>query len=600
MEFRRFSYIVVLGSLAFLAYAVHDSRTRREEGADADTPVAFISQVVKANKNWVPNDTVTGNILAANFAQGQRDWKMANYYIDKLNNAAASDATTQLRMMLLAVSAGQYDRAAEYAHLIQSQPKAANDEAGQQMDSVVSDGRDLASLIIMAQAVRAGDLASAEARLQSVESTALRAFIEPVISCWLRAGQNKPVDGNTNGLSLLQALHRGLAAEWAGQKDTSNRIFDALAKAPLTSVGSMMVAAYDIRNTRAEQARAALTAALKLNPLDQDAKKMLDALSQGQSPALRPEFSYHMKGVTAGVAMAFRDLAQMMIADRSNESALIFAQMGRYIRPDVPGLSILVGNIFADQKRYDEAAAALQSIQPQDLDYVDAQIRLSELKAEQEDVSDATKILESLMQSNPSPRVAFALGEIYRAEKDNKKAVTAYDQAIDAAGGTPDDSLWSIYFVRAMALDELGEWDKAEADLKKALSYRPDDPHVLNYLAYSWADRNVNLVQAREMLLKALVMAPTDPFITDSLGWVYYRQGDYTQAIILLERAVSLKPYDPVLNGHLGDVYHKAGRTLEARYQWQRALDYADHNKDEKLVAEMKAKLEGKSEAQEK
>jgi tetratricopeptide (TPR) repeat protein len=325
-----------------------------------------------------------------------------------------------------------------------------------------------------------------------------------------------------------------------------------------------------------------------------EAKKILDSLEQGQTPLMRPEYAYHMQGVTAGAALAFRDLAQMMLVDKAGESALIFAQIGRLIRPDVPGLSILVGNIFLEQKRYDDAAAVLSTVQTSDSDYVDAQIRLSELRGEQGDTAEAIKILEGLMTTSPSPRVAYALGEIYRANNDNQKAVSAYNQAIDSNGGIPDGEMWSLYFVRAMALDQLGDWDKAEADLKKALTLQPDNPHVLNYLAYSWADKNINLLQAREMLIKAMSLAPTDPFITDSLGWVYFRQGDLVQASVLLERAVSLKPYDPVLNGHLGDVYEKVGRTLEARYQWRRAIDYADATKDAKLITELKAKLEGK------
>lgn len=598
MDFRRFSYVIALAALGFLAYAVHDTRLRTEEGAEVPNAlVGYVTQPQKPKGAWVPNETITGNVLAANFAQSQRDWAVANAYLDKLSAVMSNDPSTTLRMMLLAVSAGQTDRAAEYAQRIlavKAEPAPENPQGG---FDTASDGRDLAHLVLMAQAVRAGDLEGAEKRLLSVQSMALKAFVQPVIHGWLKAGQKKTVDSTVEGLSLLQALHRGLAAEWAGQKQTADRVFDSLSRAPLTSVGAMMVAAYDIRNGRIDEARAALTEALRQNPMDQEAKKMQEALSQGRSPELPPEFSYHMKGVTAGVAMSFRDLAQMMLTDGAGESALIFAQMGRSVRNDVPSLSILVGNIFMDQKRYEEAAAAFGSVAAADIDYVDAQIRLSELRADQGDSKEAVRILESLMKYNPSPRVAYALGEIYRADMDNKKAVSAYDQAVNAAGGTPDDELWSVYFVRAMALDELGDWEKAEADLKKALEYRPDNPHVLNYLAYTWADRNVNLQQAHEMLVRALALAPSDPYITDSLGWVYYRRGDVVQAIALLERAVSLKPYDPTLNDHLGDAYEKAGRHLEARYQWRRALDYADAKKDEKIIKSITEKLSGKAEA---
>jgi Flp pilus assembly protein TadD len=142
-----------------------------------------------------------------------------------------------------------------------------------------------------------------------------------------------------------------------------------------------------------------------------------------------------------------------------------------------------------------------------------------------------------------------------------------------------------------MTYDELDQWDKAETDLKTALEYRPDNPQVLNFLASSWADKDMHLTEAKDMLARALTRAPTDAYITDSMGWVFFREGDLTQATALLERAVSLKPYDPVLNDHLGDVYAKTGRILESRYQWQRALDYADKDKYEKLIKDVTDKL---------
>jgi len=351
------------------------------------------------------------------------------------------------------------------------------------------------------------------------------------------------------------------------------------------------VAAYNIRQGRADQARAALTEALRLNPMDIDAKAMLDALNQGQSPVLKPQWSFHLQGVSAGVGLAFMDLAQMMVSDQAGDSGLIFAQLGRMIRSDVPGLSLLVGTIFQEQKRDDDAVKVFESVQPTDIDYVEAQIRLSELRAAQDNPQAAIKILENLMAKSPNPRVAYALGEINRQNKDYKQAVAAYDQAVSLSGGKADDDLWSVYFVRAMAYDELGEWPKAEADLKTALEYRPDNPHVLNFLGYSWADKNMHLAEAKDMIIRALNRTPSDPYITDSLGWVFFKEGDMVQALDLLERAVSLKPYDPVLNDHLGDVYAKSGRTLEARYQWRRALDYADAVKDAELIEQLKEKL---------
>lgn len=589
---RRFSTIAVIAAIAFLVYAIAEKNLREYKDEREVAPVAH-----NVDPNWVPNDTVTGTVLAANFAQSQRDWAQANFYLDKLSDPSASDSTTTLRMMLLALSAGQFDRAADYAAKLDAAEKASPGAKSDLEATPAGDGRDLASLVLLAKAVRGGDLNGAQTLLMNLHSPALMAFVQPILNNWIKAGLKQPLDSGVDGLSLLQALHRGLAAEWSGQKDVANRVFDALARIPLTPTGTLMVAAYNIRQGRADQARAALTEALRLNPMDIDAKAMLDALNQGQSPHLKPQWSYHLQGVSAGVGLAFMDLAQMMVTDQASDSALIFAQLGRMIRPDVPGLSLLVGTIFQDQKRNNDAAAVFASAQPADIDYVDAQIRLAELRAGEDNPAEAIRILENLMDKNPNPRVAYALGEINRQNKDYKKAIEAYDQAVQLSGGKADDDLWSVYFVRAMAYDELNEWPKAESDLKTALEYRPDNPHVLNFLGYSWADKGMHLVEARDMIIRALTRTPSDPYITDSLGWVYFKEGDLVQATEFLERAVSLKPYDPVLNDHLGDVYEKTGRTLEARYQWRRALDYADAAKDSELIETVKKKLAQGSQA---
>ena len=95
----------------------------------------------------------------------------------------------------------------------------------------------------------------------------------------------------------------------------------------------------------------------------------------------------------------------------------------------------------------------------------------------------------------------------------------------------------------------------------------------MNYLGYSWVDQGINLDEAFKMLRRAVELRPTDGYIVDSLGWAYYKLGQYEQATRELEKAIDLKPGDPVINDHLGDVYWKTGRKLEAHFQWNHARD---------------------------
>ena len=129
-----------------------------------------------------------------------------------------------------------------------------------------------------------------------------------------------------------------------------------------------------------------------------------------------------------------------------------------------------------------------------------------------------------------------------------------------------------MHYFRGIALERSGQWARAEKDLLTALDLQPEEPYVMNYLAYSWVEQKTNLDEARQMLIRAVELRENDGYIVDSLGWVYYRLADYDNAVIQLERAVELRPQDPVINDHLGDAYWKVGRHQEARFQWRRAL----------------------------
>ena len=130
-----------------------------------------------------------------------------------------------------------------------------------------------------------------------------------------------------------------------------------------------------------------------------------------------------------------------------------------------------------------------------------------------------------------------------------------------------------IFYFRGICNERSKKWQQAEADLKKALELFPDQPHVLNYLGYSWVDQGINLDEGMQMIRRAVEQRPDDGYIVDSLGWAYYRIGNYEEAVKHLERAVELKPEDPTINDHLGDAYWRIGRALEAQFQWAHARD---------------------------
>jgi Flp pilus assembly protein TadD len=142
--------------------------------------------------------------------------------------------------------------------------------------------------------------------------------------------------------------------------------------------------------------------------------------------------------------------------------------------------------------------------------------------------------------------------------------------------------------MRAVDYEESGHWDLAEADLRAALRQRPDEPELLNFLGYSWIDRGERLPEALDMVKRAVSLEPQSGAMIDSLGWGYYRLGDYATAVSKLEEAVVLEPGDPDVNNHLGDAYWRVGRKVEAGYQWRRVLTL---DPPAKLKAEVEAKI---------
>ena len=179
------------------------------------------------------------------------------------------------------------------------------------------------------------------------------------------------------------------------------------------------------------------------------------------------------------------------------------------------------------------------------------------------------------------------LGNILRYQERYEEAVDAYDQAVERIGEIGRDN-WTLLYSRGIALERAGQWDRAEADLLKALELQPDQPFIMNYLGYSWVEQGKNLAVARKMLERAVAQRPDDGYIVDSIGWALYKLGELAEAVRHLERAVALRPQDPVINDHLGDAYWRVGRSGEARIQWQRVLGL---NPDDDLRRQIDAKL---------
>ncbi len=170
-----------------------------------------------------------------------------------------------------------------------------------------------------------------------------------------------------------------------------------------------------------------------------------------------------------------------------------------------------------------------------------------------------------------SPKIYFDLGNIYKGFKEYKKSIENYNFALNAIN-KDSESYADILYRRGGSQERLKNFKEADKDLLLSLELLPDQPYVLNYLAYSWLERKIKINKSMEMLMNAYQQRRDDPYIIDSVGWAYYLTDDYLSAEKYLKNALLIMPDDPIVNDHYGDVLWKLNMKLQATYYWKAAL----------------------------
>ena len=133
-----------------------------------------------------------------------------------------------------------------------------------------------------------------------------------------------------------------------------------------------------------------------------------------------------------------------------------------------------------------------------------------------------------------------------------------------------------LLYRRGGSYERIGKYEEADEDLLSSLKINPDDAYVLNYLAYSWLERDYKINEAIEMLENAYKKENSNPYIIDSIGWAYYLVKNFEKAEKFLKTAVELMPEDPTVNDHYGDILWKLDRKIQARYFWSNVLKMKD------------------------
>jgi tetratricopeptide (TPR) repeat protein len=275
----------------------------------------------------------------------------------------------------------------------------------------------------------------------------------------------------------------------------------------------------------------------------------------------------------AGAAEALYGLGASLGRRGGEDLGLVYLQLALYLRPNHALALLSLADLYELLKKPELAIKIYERVPADSPLRRNAAIQMAANLDTLDRTDEAKKHLRALIAEHPDDIEAImALGNVLRGHKEFAECADSYSKAIDLVG-TPTKATWTLFYFRGICYERSKQWPKAEADLKKALELFPEQPHVLNYLGYSWIDQGIKLDEGMEMIKLAVSKRPDDGYIVDSLGWAYYRLGKYDEAVKQLEKAIELKPEDPTINDHLGDAYWRVGRELEARFQWAHARD---------------------------
>ncbi|MFD2204314.1 tetratricopeptide repeat protein [Kiloniella antarctica] len=561
-NFRRF---LALTGTALIVSACSVSQSESDTSANSAVTTAEYPLIS-------PYSSPSGTYLAGLVAGHSRDYSIAADLMLHALEASPEDPQLLARSFLLTASVGRDQEAIDLAKRL----------------LVVSPDQALAHLILLIDAVKREDWDEAQSRNEAAPNVGVNTVLQPMFSAWTdlaKGNLDKALEkleplSKKDGFKTLYGIQIALLKDLGGRpgdaKDDYLTLLSSTEQPTLRQVN--IVADFLNRQGDQEAAKGLLETYLQTNPENAIAIHALEQLGAEKG----------LERVISKPGDAFAEIlfgfASLHAQEKAYDTGLVYANQALRLRPEYEEAKILVGEIMQTQGRSRDAINLYKTIPLQSPYAWTVGLRI----ADEMDVlgleAETLETLDQLTTLRPERFEPYLRkGNLLRASEKFDASAKAYEQAINRIDAQ-DARFWTLFYFRGISFERTKQWPKAEADFLKALELSPDQPHVLNYLAYSWVEQNKNLSESEQMLIKAVELRPEDGYIVDSLGWVYYQLGKYENAVEYLERAIELKAEDPVINDHLGDAYWRVGRYHEARFQWRRALSFDPEDEQVEMI----------------
>ena len=553
---RRFSRVAVatLGFVSVLAFSgplAAQTRTSASEGAK---PSVF------PNSRDLIGLTVAGSYLAARHASVERDATAASAFYRAALRSDPKNSELLDRAFIAALADGDIDKAVKLADRILS----------------VDKNNRVARLVAGVRALKQKQYGVAQQNVNQSIRGPITDLVATLVAGWASygAGHTQTAISNIDKLTgpewypIFKDLHTGMIYELANKQKEAGARFERAYKLDDSALRvSDAYARWLSRNKDAAAATAVYEGfdkKLARHPL------VVEGIRETKAGKKLPPLAENPQ---QGAAEALYGIGASLTRRGGEDLALVYLQLALYLNPNHSLALLSLADLYESVKKPAMAIKVYERVPANSPLKRNAQIQLATDLDAVDRTDEGIKILQGVVADDPKDLEAImALGNIERARKKFTDCGDTYTKGIEAQAGSEKPN-WVFYYFRGICFERSKQWAKAEVDLKKALEMQPEQPHVLNYLGYSWIDQGVNLDEAMKMIRRAVDQRPDDGYIVDSLGWAYYRIAHYENAVKHLERAIDLKPEDPTINDHLGDAYWRVGRTLEAKFQWAHARD---------------------------
>jgi Flp pilus assembly protein TadD len=290
---------------------------------------------------------------------------------------------------------------------------------------------------------------------------------------------------------------------------------------------------------------------------------------------------YKRKNINHGLAELFYLFSNFYQNYEQVQISNFYLNLSEYLNPNFLSNKVLKIENLILLKNFEESEKEIQVIEQLGKEFY-WYANFTRLKFLTNTSSDKQiNLLENFLNKNDffMSEKYFELANFLRGNKNYIKSIVLYEKSIELLNAKKNSD-WNYYYNLAISQERAGDWDNAEKNFYKALKISPKQAEVLNYLAYSWLEKKINLDQAKEMLIEAVSISKGQGYILDSLGWAYFLLKDFDKAEELLQIAYEKEPSEAVIYDHYGDVLWTNGKEIQARYVWQNAIKLKNIEKD--------------------